>query len=527
MAHLGQFFSEETLAEQLNIEQMFILVDGVLPIEACLYYQVLPLFLEGSRLHLGMVNPLDTTASDYVRRIVSYLHYGLVTRRISSQALQAALSAYLKYSDNQSGRSSHANESSPQADEPTGSHATHPQEIAHNLNTDNQATFVLDAMSQYGHGMDDADPDKTGTGTATFARDSHHRSPPFLPTNELASIDPRETLHLDEIMPDEITSIDLPDTEIISPEDKNINPPQSMGDDLLQEVAYLEKTSSFTENKLDLDEYSPSSPSGTSSDHRTDGQITQIQSATGDIISSPGEQTSSSNPELETTVIHESTIHESTADPLAMEVAVSHLDQDIARLKALPPRDLLRELMARAMGGGIGRLYFERKRNYGRILWSQSGVLKSAVDDIAPVTFQALLNEFKRLTRLPLLPLQKTKQVELERFYNRHRVLLRFRFIPGKYGEQATLQVLRGAALQFYQQQQVTRIGQDAVSIAKQLQSKINELRSRIKAHPRMPIADQVSLAELKQMLFNLEQQVGHLQAETETETEAPTEPDQ
>ncbi|MGK7890045.1 MAG: hypothetical protein AB4042_11980, partial [Leptolyngbyaceae cyanobacterium] len=207
----------------------------------------------------------------------------------------------------------------------------------------------------------------------------------------------------------------------------------------------------------------------------------------------------------------------SGAAPLSVELPANHPDQDISRLKTLPPRDLLRELMARAMGGGIGRLFFERQESYGRILWSQSGVLQSAVEEIPPATFQALINEFKRLTRLPLLPLQRTKQVELERFYNHNRVLLRFRFIPGKYGEQATLQVLRGVALQFYQQQQVARIGQDAVSIAKQLQAKIDELRSRIKAYPRMPIGDQVSLAELKQMLLNLEQQVERLQNEAES----------
>ena len=62
-------------AKRLNVEQMFTLINGVLPLEACLYYQVLPLFLEGNRLHLGMVTPNDTSALEYVRRIVSSCHY--------------------------------------------------------------------------------------------------------------------------------------------------------------------------------------------------------------------------------------------------------------------------------------------------------------------------------------------------------------------------------------------------------------------------------------------------------------------
>jgi len=86
--------TDPTVLDRLNIEQMFVLIEGVLPIEACLYYQVLPLFLEGSRLHLGMVSPEDKAASEYVRRIVSYLNYSLVTWEISSGALKASLSAY-------------------------------------------------------------------------------------------------------------------------------------------------------------------------------------------------------------------------------------------------------------------------------------------------------------------------------------------------------------------------------------------------------------------------------------------------
>lgn len=50
------------------------------------------------------------------------------------------------------------------------------------------------------------------------------------------------------------------------------------------------------------------------------------------------------------------------------------------------------------------------------------------------------------------------------------------RVTPGKYGEEATLQVLRGAALKFYKQQQLVSMGQEAMEFAQQLQSKINEL---------------------------------------------------
>jgi hypothetical protein len=96
---LAQFQGE--WVSRLNVDQMFVLIDGVLPFEACLYYQVLPLFLDGSRLHLGTVSPDDTSASEYVRRIISYLNYSLVSHSISSEALRVVLTDYLNYAGSQ------------------------------------------------------------------------------------------------------------------------------------------------------------------------------------------------------------------------------------------------------------------------------------------------------------------------------------------------------------------------------------------------------------------------------------------
>lgn len=512
IAHLGQFFPEETLAGQLNIEQMFILVDGVLPIEACLYYQVLPLFLDGSRLHLGMVNPLDTTASDYVRRIVSYLHYTLVTRPISTQALQAALSAYLKYSDNQSKTATQADTLARQSAATPALPTPRSQERIHNLDTDNQATFVLE------------DPD---------------RGDP-LPPSSRASMPEFPATDFQAGRGNGPPPTDNQETTILDFEDTNNGPrAQSQADDLLPEANNLREAAEVPEKQQNPDnDEANQEPHPTNSAWGPEEPTTQIQVSPEDMIPqkniNPLPNSLSLEPEekpnlganlnsnLGTTLDNSLPNATDDHDPLSVEMVANHGDEDINHLKNLPPRDLLRELMARAMGGGIGRLYFERKQHYGRILWSQSGVLQSAVDDIPPVTFQSLINEFKRLTRLPLLPLQKAKQVELERFYHHNRVLLRFRFIPGKYGEQATLQVLRGSALEFYQQQQVARIGQDAMDIAKELQSKIEELRSRIQSYPKVPISDNVSLAELQQMLLKLKEQVDYLQEKSDLSPDEP-----
>ena len=496
MLHLRQFFSEETLTERLNVEQMFILVDGVLPIEACLYYQVLPLFLDGSRLHLGMVNPSDTNAADYVRRIVSYLNYSLITRKISSQALQAALSAYLKYSGNQS--SSKQQSVDPDDSLPFRSHPSQ-SGITHNLET-NKETLVLEAVEELG-----ADDTSVNSGQASTMSEN---GPLVLPADELTCIDPEDT----EIISLENGSLDH--SRLDNDGNDSRSPDRSEAGSLLDAVPA--PTASNTDTPDPAVETTPTTseadtPTSSSSQH---SQGNADQSSYG--LKPPISTSAVTQPDTNSF----STSGE-TKEPLAVKLDPHRVEESIEDIKALRPRALLRELLARAMSGGIGRLYFERKQDYGRILWSQSGVLQSVVDDIPSVKLQALVNELKRLTHLPLLPLQHTKQIELERIYNHQRVLLRFRFIPGEYGEQVTLQVLRGAALSFYQQQQVKRIGQDALSIAKQLQLKVNELRSRLEAHPRLSTSGQTSLPELKQMLSVLEEQIDSLQPQL-TDSSSP-----
>ena len=507
--HLSQFFSEETLTERLNVEQMFILVDGVLPIEACLYYQVLPLFLDGSRLHLGMVNPEDTTASDYVRRIVSYLNYSLLTRRISSQALQAALSAYLKYSDSQSSsshqQSTPSTEPSQSLADGTDSQVSYTNS-PHHFEINNRETFVLDATEQ----LDPSEISTNAQGMAAPGDDyaTASDSTPILPADELTCIDPEKT----EIIQFDSTADDI-QTQLLSPDDL-LDTDKGIATDGAMVVTPPSHPPQVTiPHPPNRSSFSPFEISAPVPDLQRSGLVGNVhpRSASSDqtnrALSTPNDAVSGleeEGPEPNDLV----------TPPLSIQVENGHMERSMDDLAMLPPQELLKELLARSMSGGIGRLYFERKPEYGRILWSQSGILQAAVDAILPVKFQALINELKRLTRLPLLPLRNTKQVELERFYQGNRVLLRFRFIPGKHGEQSTLQVLRGAALTFYQQQQVARIGQDAVGIAKRLQIKISELKVRLEAYPRLSNPAQASLPELKQMLLNLENQVDALSVE-------------
>ncbi|MEH2070545.1 MAG: pilus assembly protein PilB [Nostoc sp.] len=191
-----------------------------------------------------------------------------------------------------------------------------------------------------------------------------------------------------------------------------------------------------------------------------------------------------------------------------LPVEVPELFSPIEVLVTLPPKKLLEELLGRILAGGIGRLYLERQPYEGRILWSDNGVLQSVLDKLPLSVFQGVLNELKRFASLPITKVGEPKQVEKECLYQKNRLLLRLRVMPGIYGEEATLQVLRGAALKFYQQQQLTRLSRDALGISQQLSFKLHELQERLFLNPSLDSEQLEALVTLNQLVKNLDQQL-------------------
>jgi type II secretory ATPase GspE/PulE/Tfp pilus assembly ATPase PilB-like protein len=196
----------------------------------------------------------------------------------------------------------------------------------------------------------------------------------------------------------------------------------------------------------------------------------------------------------------------------ALRVQATHPSSPVEVLRTLSPKKLLQELLGRVLTQGIGRLYFEQKSpQRGRIVCSQNGSFQCVLSDISMPVFQALIDELKILTNLPLVPVKEAQQVEVERFYQQERLLLRLQVMPGTHGEQATLQVLRGEALKFYQQQQVAHLSRDALAIATALQQKLKQLQQRANLNPNLPHDQSESLLALNQLLESVEQQLEKL----------------
>jgi hypothetical protein len=187
-----------------------------------------------------------------------------------------------------------------------------------------------------------------------------------------------------------------------------------------------------------------------------------------------------------------------------LNVEALHLSSRVEVLATLPAPQLLQELLGRVLREGIGRLFFERHQSQGRILWSQDGVLKSMLEGIDIVLFQEVIDELKRLTDMPVCPVEQAKQVEVERIYQNTHLLLRLRVMTVGGKEEATLQVLRGAALRFYQQQQLSNLSRDALRLAEELQRKVNQIRDRTRLSP-VPLE---GLPALEQVIRNVDDQI-------------------
>jgi type II secretory ATPase GspE/PulE/Tfp pilus assembly ATPase PilB-like protein len=404
---------------QLNTEQIYRLIDSMLSFEACLYHQVLPVAVEGQHLILGMVNPDDTAAIEYVGRIIAYLKYTLVPHAMEAEDHRQIMSAYL------------------------------------NRPKDNDSA------------SDKVRSIATGSPGASTAAKPTAEKPTGLSANDKPTL----------ILADERENI----AELKASQSQKQQPtPSSLGG-----------------IKAPQPQQPAAKPSGLGGIKAPQPQQ-PTPSGLGGIKAPQPQQKSSA---------------QAAASGLpAIKLQASHSSSSIEFLKTLPPKKLIQELLGRVLEKGIGRLYFERKSpQQGRIVCSQDGNLQCVLTDVPAKLFQAAIEQLKELTHMPIAPVKEAKQVEIERFYHNERVLLRLRVMPGSDGEQATLQVLRGEALTFYQQQQLDTLSRDAMAIANQLQKKLRQLQERANLDAEEHRERYESLLALNQIIENVDRQLEKL----------------
>ncbi|MCU0527463.1 MAG: hypothetical protein MUF72_21870 [Elainella sp. Prado103] len=502
VSNLSSLVHQQILAQfqgdwvsRLDIEQLFTLIDGVLPFEACLYYQVLPLYLEGNRLHLGMVSPDDTSASDYVRRIISYLNYSLVSHEIPSEALRIVLTAYLNHVGNQpigAARPAFSYGHYRHASRNTVDQQTNPNE---------RLTLVVDSpedlLSAEAVGEVILSPIE-----APPPIEMADSLPVTLPVPD-GNGDAEAVAELSQVWP---TDLEVEPIPVLEPEpelglESAFQPPLK-SDEIVGQTLQggTESVVQFT--------------MPTAAELMSEPELDQTQDTTAEVVPSEGSSPEVNSPELDAAQpVQSAPLF--TKPPLSiLNLAPEHLQDPVESLMRLSASQFLKELLARVLVDGIGRLYFECHATHGRIIWSQNGILQSVLDHLALPLFQNLIQELKGMANIPLTPIEQPLQAEMECLYDCTRVLLRFRFMSGSYGEEATVQVLRGAALKFYQQQQLNNLEKDAFTIAQQLQNKLHEIRAKAYGNPSFRDARSEMMPKLIDLLHRMEEELNTLDPE-------------
>ena len=314
----------------IDYEQVINLIKSILSLEYCLQYQIIPLTIEQGCLSLGMIDPDDQTALDFIRPIVNALGYGLIIQPIDSYTHQLALAEYLKHN----------------------------------------------------HTVEQIKADISPQTSAQTIRDSA------------------------------MTVVNMP----------------------------FESQQNGQRNDLDSKATIIADPS--------ENPPSQVKAS---IEDSKSTIYASMEPSVNYCLTHES-------------------------LHTLTPQQLWQELLIKLLDSSISELRLEQNQNQGSIFWSSDGVVQSSLEDVTLSILQALINEIKTLAKIPLELLQKPRKVAIEKHYHQERLQLRIDACPGQWGDEITIQVLRGNALKVYEQQQIKKMSEQALLLAQKLEKTLSKM---------------------------------------------------
>lgn len=82
---------------RVNLAQLPVLIATFLPVEICVYYQVVPVNVDGALIMLGMVDPNDLAAVDYVGKMLAFSKLQIHPLPLSFQEHQDLIAYYFSH----------------------------------------------------------------------------------------------------------------------------------------------------------------------------------------------------------------------------------------------------------------------------------------------------------------------------------------------------------------------------------------------------------------------------------------------
>jgi hypothetical protein len=418
-SHFNHDFPAAKFADCLaNSKEIFELIDAVFPVDSCRHYLVLPLSLQGNDLSMGMLDPNNEESLKFVNSIAKVFKYNLSLQLIDEQTLQIILASYPQNSQQSSRQTRNKNESK---------------------------TFI----------------DATVIDEAFAANDSSVSNQ--ISRRQLADSAPTIVSQSDE------------QTE---PQKSNFSP----------NLAGLPADLDFLRD-LDL------SPQQDFQPHKTEVD----KSAT--VYEIPPEflnQQQSNNLDHKQTIISVDSLpslaQEDSPDELAIALQEAQISDLIAEIshQTIDPEtsqsvDFLiklnsqlswQKLLEQAFKYHSEEINLTRFSDRGSITTQKDNLLQSSLNQVPLPIFCSLIDEIKRMAKIPLDMSNHARKVVLERFYQQERILLRLEFTVQAEQELVIVQIFRDKNLAIYEQQQMDKVSEQALNLAKQLEKTLRKIQA-------------------------------------------------
>ncbi|MCC0176102.1 hypothetical protein I4641_03795 [Waterburya agarophytonicola K14] len=401
-----------------NSKEILELIDAVFPVDSCRHYQVLPLNLESNNLVLGMLDPSNEESLKFVNSIAKVFKYNLQLRLIDAQTLQIILASYPQHSN---------------------------QPVRQNGNGDRQKT-VIDATV-----IDQAfDPSKHSAINNASSRKLADSAPTVIsPSDEqLSSTENNSFQGLEDLPPDLdfLRDLDLSPSEKSKPSRPEVD-----------------KTATLYEIPPEFLNQQQS--------NNLDTKQTIIAENTTELLASKISQSES-----------EIALAQAQISDLIAEVSPQIVEkeelQSVDFLDELKSNLSWQKLLEQAFEYHTEEINLTRHSSYGSVVAQQKNSPQSSLKQVPLPIFCSLIDEIKRMAKIPLDMSNHPKKVVLERFYQQERILLRLAFSVENQKEIVTVQIFRGKNLAVYEQQQMDKVSEQALYLAKQLEKTLRRIQA-------------------------------------------------
>ena len=136
------------------------------------------------------------------------------------------------------------------------------------------------------------------------------------------------------------------------------------------------------------------------------------------------------------------------------------------------------KLLEQAFKHGSEEINLTRYSDRGTINAQKNKSTQSSIEQVPLPIFCSLIDEIKRMAKIPLDLSNHPKKVVLERFHQEERILLRLEFAVQNEQELVMVQIFRGKNLQAYEQQQMDKVSEQALHLAKQLERTLRRIQA-------------------------------------------------